>query len=153
MRTATKFSIRRRRACRTEAQRRRAFSLLEVMIAIGIFFLAVFAILSLVSQSLANARRLQRPLVDAGPVLANYANTNILVEGTYSGSMAEILGDPYRNYSWTVDIREVATNKLFSVECAVQERGSREIISDMTTLFYRPQSPAGSLDGGNFIHQ
>jgi hypothetical protein len=35
----------------------------------------------------------------------------------------------------------------------VQERGSREIISDMTTLFYRPQSPDGSLDGGNFIHQ
>ena len=47
--------------------RRRAFSLLEVMIAIAIFFLSVFAILSLVSQSLSNARRLQRPQVDASP--------------------------------------------------------------------------------------
>jgi hypothetical protein len=131
---------------------RRAFSLLEVMIAIGIFFLAVFAILSLVSQSLANARRLQRPLVDAGPVLATYAATNMLVEGTYSGSMEEILGKPYRDYNWTADIREVATNKLFSVECVIQERGSRDIISDLTTVFYRPQSPAGSMEGANFVH-
>ena len=152
MKTKTNFSVH-DRAGRAEAKRRRGFSLLEVMIAIGIFFLAVFAILSLVSQSLANARRLQRPLVDAGPVLATYANTNILVEGTYPGSMEDILGKPYRDYSYTVEIREVATNKLFSVECAVQERGSREIISDMTTLFYRPQSPSGSMDGGNFIRR
>jgi Tfp pilus assembly protein PilV len=131
----------------------RAFSLLEVMIAIGIFFLAVFSILSLVSSTLANARRLQRPQVDAGPVLATYAATNSLVEGTYSGSLADMLGDTYRDYYWTAQITEVATNKLFSVECAVQERGNREIISDLTTVLYRPQSPAGSMDGGNFIHK
>ena len=35
---------------RAEKRGCRAFSLLEVMIAIGIFFMAVFAILSLVSQ-------------------------------------------------------------------------------------------------------
>jgi len=135
------------------ARCRRAFSLLEVMIAIGIFFLAVFSILSLVSSTLANARRLQRPQVDAGPVLATYAATNSLVEGTYSGSLADMLGDTYRDYYWTAQITEVATNKLFSVECAVQERGNREIISDLTTVLYRPQSPAGSMDGGNFIHK
>ena len=135
------------------ARRRRAFSLLEVMIAIGIFFLAVFAILSLVSQSLANARRLQRPLVDASAVLATYAATNILVEGTYSGNLSEMLGDAYRNYSWTADVREVASNKLFGVECVVQERGNREIISDLSTVLYRPKSPAGSLDGGNFTRK
>ena len=135
------------------ARRRRAFSLLEVMIAIGIFFLAVFAILSLVSQSLANARRLQRPLVDASPVLATYAATNILIEGTYSGNLSEILGDAYRDYFWTAEIREVATNKLFGVECAVQVRGNREIVSDLSTVLYRPQSPAGSMEGGNFIRR
>ena len=127
--------------------RRRAFSLLEVMIAVGIFFLAVFAILSLVSSSLSNSRRLQRPQVDASPVLATYAATNILVEGTYSGNLSDILGDAYRDYNWTAQIIEVATNKLFSVECAVQVRGNRDIISDLSTVFYRPQSPAGSLDG------
>ena len=133
--------------------RRRAFSLLEVMIAVGIFFLAVFAILSLVSSSLSNSRRLQRPQVDASPVLATYAATNILVEGTYSGNLSDILGDAYRDYNWTAQIIEVASNKLFSVECAVQVRGNRDIISDLSTVFYRPQSPAGSLDGGNFIHR
>jgi len=143
----------RRRACRAEAQHRRAFSLLEVMIAIAIFFLAAFAILSLVSSSLSNARRLQRPLVDAGPVLATISNTNILIEGTYSGNMSDILGDAYRDYNWTADIEEVATNKLLSLECAVQYRGAREPVSDLTTLLYRPQSPAGSMEGANFVHK
>ena len=135
------------------AARRRAFSLLEVMIAIGIFFLAVFAILSLVSSSLGNARRLQRPQVDASPVLATYAATNSLVEGTYNGSLGDILGDAYRDYNWTAVITEVATNKLFSVDCAIEERGSPAIISDLSTVLYRPQSPAGSLEGANFVHR
>ena len=141
------------RACRAEAKRRRAFSLLEVMIAIGIFFLAVFAILSLVSQSLANARRLQRPQVDASAVLAHYASTNILIEGTYSGNLSDLLGKAYRDYNWTAEIREVATNHLYQVEAIVQANGNREIISDLSTTLYRPQSPPGSLDGGNFIRR
>jgi hypothetical protein len=47
----------------------------------------------------------------------------------------------------------VSTNKLFRVECVVQSNNGKEIISDLSTLLYRPQSPAGSLDGGNFIHK
>lgn len=132
---------------------RRGFSLLEVMIAIGIFFVAVFAILSLVSQTLANARRLQRPQVDASAVLANYANTNILIEGTYSGNLSDLLGKPYHDYTWTAEITEVATNHLYQVEAVVQAYGNHEIVSDLSTVLYRPQSPAGSLDGGNFIHR
>ena len=143
----------RQRAGRVAATRRCAFSLLEVMIAAGLFFLAVFAILSLVSQTLNNARRLQRPQVDASPVLAYYSATNILVEGTYSGSLGDLLGSAYRDYRWTASIDEVATNKLFRVECMIQPYYGNEIISDLTTLMYRPQSPAGSLDGGNFIHK
>jgi prepilin-type N-terminal cleavage/methylation domain-containing protein len=134
--------------------RRRAFSLLEVMIAIAIFFLAAFAILNLVSSSLANARRLQRPLVDAGPVLAAYVATNSsVVEGTVSGSLSEYLGKKYDGYSYTLESVEVETNHLYKVECMVQPNGSREIISDLTTLLYAPHSPPGSLDGGNFIHK
>lgn len=131
---------------------RRAFSLLEVMIAAAMFFLAVFAILGLVSQTLANARRLQRPQVDASAVLAQFASSNQLVEATYTGNLSELLGPAYREYKWTAEITEVATNKLFGVECVVQA-GSREVISDMTTVFYRPQSPAGSLEGANFIRK
>ena len=67
----------------------RAFSLLEVMIAIAIFFVASYAILGLISSSLDNVRRLQRPSVDASPVLARFAATNSLVEGTYSGNLGD----------------------------------------------------------------
>lgn len=148
------FSSIRRRAGRVEARRRRAFSLLEVMIASAMFFLGVFAILGLVSASLGNARRLQRPQVDASPVLAQFAATNKLVAGTYTGNLSELLGKNYNDYRWTAEVTEVATNKLFSVECVVQPNyGGKEIISDLTTLFFRPDSPPGSLDGGNFIHK
>ncbi len=132
-------------------QRRRAFSLLEVMIAIAIFCVSAFAILGLISSSLNNVRRLQRPLVDAGPVLARYAATNILVEGSYRGNLGdpELLGKAYRDYNWAAEIVEVGSNHLYSVECVIQPAyGSREIISDMTTILYKPHSPPGSLDGG-----
>ena len=149
----TNHPARKPRACRTEAQRRRAFTLLEVIIAAALFFFAVFAILGLISSLLGNARRLHNPQVDASAVLAQYASTNILVEGTYNGDLGDMLGKTYEHYNWTAEITEVATNRLFLVECAIQENGSREIISDMSTLLFRPQSPPGSLDGGNFIHK
>ena len=130
------------RACR------HGFSLLEVMIAIGVFFIGVFAILGLVSSSLENARRLQRPLVDAGAVVSWLSTTNQLVEGTYTVNLGDLLGDAYDGYDCTYDVREVGTNKLFQVGFIVQSTtGNHEIISSMTNLFYAPQSPAGSLDG------
>jgi hypothetical protein len=129
----------------------RAFSLLEVMIAIAIFFVAAFAILGLISSSLDNVRRLQRPTVDASPVLARYAATNRLVEGTYQGNLGdpELLGKEYRDYNWLAEVVEVASNHLYSVRCVITpSNGRHEIISDLTTVLYKPQSPPGSLDGG-----
>ena len=137
-------------------RRCRAFSLLEVMIAIGIFFLAVFAILSLVSQSLANARRLQRPLVDASSEMAKWAATNILIEGVYQGSLGDSdhLGKAYSDYSYTTEIIETGSNHLYTVRSVIQlNTGNREIISDLTELRYAPKSPPGSLDGGNFTRR
>ena len=128
-----------------------AFTLLEVMIAIGIFFIASFAILGLISTSLQNVRRLQRPSVDASPVLARFAATNSLVEGVYNGSLGdpELLGKDYRDYNWTAEIVEVASNRLFGVTCIIRPaNGRHEVISQMSTVLYRPQSPPGSLDGG-----
>lgn len=58
-----------------------AFSLLEVMIACGILFMAVFTILALVSSTLRNARSLRRVEVDAGMVAAQMFKTNRLSEG------------------------------------------------------------------------
>ena len=51
---------------RREQKNSRAFTLLEVMIAAGIFFMAIFAILALVSSNLKNARLIQKSHVDAG---------------------------------------------------------------------------------------
>ena len=124
------------------------FSLLEVMIAVGVFFLGVFTILALVSSSLENARRLQRPLVDAGAVASWLSATNRLVEGTYSVNLGELLGDTYSGYDCTYEVQEVAPNKLFQVAYVLQSTtGNRELIFSMTNLFFSPQSPAGSLDG------
>jgi hypothetical protein len=125
------------------ANGRRAFTLLEVMIASGIFFMAVFVILSLVSSSLESARRLQRPLVDAGMIASELSLTNQLVEGEQSGDF----GDAYPGYSWTAVITEVQTNKLFEVDYVVQRDDDRTVVQKMSVLFFRPQSPAGSLDG------
>ena len=132
---------------------RRAFSLLEVMIAIGILFVGTFAILSLISSSLNNLRRLQRPLVDASALVSQLSLTNQLIEGTYSGNLGDVLGKAYNEYKWTGVITEVASNHLYQADYVIQyANGSRDVLSRTTTLLYRPQSPPGSLDGGNFIH-
>ncbi len=121
---------------------RQAFSLMEVMIAIGIFFMCIFVILSLVSNSLQNARRLQRPMVDAAMLASELSLTNQIVEEAQSGDFGKV----YPGYTWTADINEVLTNRLFQVDYVVQN-SDKEIVQKMSVLFYRPQSPAGSLDG------
>jgi len=131
---------------------RGGFTLLEVMFAVVAFCTASFAILALVSQSLDTARRLQRPMVDAGLVAAELSITNQFIEGTKSGDLGKLLGDEYKGYTWAYDIEEAETNKLFSAVIVIQRGGgSGPIVSKATMLFYRPDSPAGSLDGGNFI--
>jgi Tfp pilus assembly protein PilV len=133
---------------RRRGRDQRAFSLLEVMIAIGIFFMAVFAILGLVSSSLENVRRLQRPIVDANPVAGYLLQTNMLVEGVYEADLGDFLGNAYKGYRVTYDVRECETNKLFNVDFIVQSPDhGRPVVSKMTAKYYKPQSPAGSLDG------
>jgi Tfp pilus assembly protein PilV len=141
MKTELKIGMRRRRE-------QRAFSLLEVMIAIGIFFMAVFAILGLVSSSLENVRRLQRPIVNANPVAGYLSQTNLLVEGVYEADLSEFLGNAYQGYRVTYAVQEVETNKFFQVDFVVQspDRG-QAVVSKMTAMYFKPQSPAGSLDG------
>jgi type II secretory pathway pseudopilin PulG len=131
---------------------RRAFTLIEVMIAIAILFVGTFAILGLISSSLGNARRLQRPLVDASAIVSQLTMTNQIVEGTFSGNLGDVLGKTYQDYNYAEAITEEQSNKLFKVDVMIYNaHGDRAAVSRTTTLLYRPQSPAGSLDGGNFI--
>ena len=130
---------------------RRAFSLLEVMIAIAVFFVGAFSVLCLISSSLNNVRRLQRPTVDASPVLDYWSTTNDLKESHYHGSLGEeyLLGKEYRGYDWDLDVTEIATNHLYQLDCYITiTAGKPEVISHMSTVLYRPQSHAGTLDGG-----
>jgi Tfp pilus assembly protein PilV len=131
------------RACHAAASHKRAFTLIEVMIAIGIFFMAVFVILALVSSSLANARQLQRPMVDAAMIASELSITNQLAEGSSSGDF----GKAYPGYSWAATTTEIMTNKLFQVDYIVQRDDNKTVMQKMSVLFFRPQSSAGVLDG------
>jgi hypothetical protein len=118
--------------------RRAAFSLLEVMIACGIFFMAIFAILGLISTILRNARGLRRVDVDAGMVAAQVCKTNKLFEGTESGDF----GNLYPDYSWETYTSEVATNHLFQVDITVRRRGLQNPADTMSIWVYAPESPS-----------
>src|SRR5690242_19208528 len=101
---------------------RRAFTLVEVMIACGIFFMATFSILALVSNSLRNARALQQHAdVDAGMAAAlvtQSLKTNKLSEVSLSGDF----GEAYPDFSWQAEVNEYATNGLLEVNVLVNRR-------------------------------
>jgi hypothetical protein len=121
-----------------------AFTLLEVMIAMGIFFMCIFAILGLVSANLRNARLLQRPVVDASMLIAELSQTNKLVEGVETGDF----GDLYPGYRWTREINQVKTNGLFQVDFVVTPPAhDTRIDTHMSVLLWRPDSAAGKAFG------
>ena len=130
-----------------------AFSLLEVIVAIAIFFAAAFSILTVVSGALKNAQLLQRPQVDAAAIASYYSTTNKIVEGTDSGDLGELLGDTYRGYTWESTSREVFSNKLFQVDFTIYSPApGHPVFSQISARFFRPQSPAGGLDSGLGFH-
>jgi hypothetical protein len=130
-------------------QSRAAFSLIEVMIAIGILFICMFAILGVVSQGLRGARMLQRPDVDAGSVAAYFSITNKHEEIVESGSFDD-LGDfpqSYNDYSWERECMEVGTNGLWKEIIIVTYRPNGNPVSSLERLVYDPASK-GALSGG-----
>ena len=120
---------------------RRAFTLIEVMIAGGILFMCLFVILALLSNTLNNARNLQHQRVDAGMLAAQLSLTNRLNEGSESGDFSDF-GDMYPDYRWERKITEVDTNGLFEVDFTVERRsGDHPVTSHMSILLFRPDSP------------
>ena len=116
------------------------FSLLEVMIAMGIFFVSIFAILQLTSQNLEAARRLQRIDVDITTLAAQLSLTNRLEEGFESGDFGELFPD----HLWSRTITEVSSNGLFRVDFTAYEptRNRKAPLTErhLTILLYRPDS-------------
>jgi hypothetical protein len=124
-----------------------AFTLMEVMIACGIFFMAVFAILALVSNTLRNAQRLRRVEVDAGIVCAQLFRTNRLTEGIESGDLTDF---GYPDYTWQTEAHEheLFTNGLWQVEIILRKHGVHEPIDSRSIWIYSPDSSQGRFGQG-----
>jgi len=119
-----------------------AFTLLEVMIALAIFFMAVFAILQSVSQSLGAARSLQQKWPDPRALLAELSLTNKLEEGTVEGDF----GDLHPDFTWTRDIYLVRTNGLFQIDYTITRvTGNRPLEWKTSALLWRPDSQVSTF--------
>lgn len=118
---------------------RAAFTLVEVVIASGIFCMCIFAILGVMSQGLRSANSLRSSGPTAGMVMADYSMTsatNRIEEGSDSGAF----GDAYPEYQWLRDVTSWGSNGLFKVDVVVTRKG--HIDSTLTSYIYRPnQSP------------
>lgn len=123
----------------------RAFTLLEVMIAVAVFFMCAFAVMAVISQNLAAARRLQKTHVTAASLAAGLTLSNRLEEGLESGDLSEMFGDLYRGYRWEREISLAGTNGLFQVDFAIWN--GKELESSMSILLYRPDSVVNAMQG------
>ena len=92
------------------------FSLLEVMIAIGIFFTSVFLILELTSQHLRTARIMQTMDVDRSSLPALLSMTNFLEIGPLPIDIKMAYEDSHPGVTVDGMIEEAATNGLFRVD-------------------------------------
>ena len=97
----------------------RGFSLLEVMIAIGIFFTSVFLILELTSQHLRTARIMQTMDVDRSSLPALLSMTNFLEIGPLPIDIKMAYEDSHPGVTVDGMIEEAATNGLFRVDYTI----------------------------------
>jgi hypothetical protein len=116
------------------------FTLLEVMIAVGILFMCLFAVLALTANSLASARKIQQHRdLDAGSFVGFFyvqlANTNRIDEGP-----ADIdLGDSFPGFKTALDCEKAGTNGLWDIEYDVAEP-TRHAEVHGHFLLYNPNS-------------
>jgi Tfp pilus assembly protein PilV len=140
----------RRATCRTSSGtdshvrrgRATAFTLMEVMIAMAIFFMAVFAILELVSSNLRNARLLETQRVDCGPMIADLSQATQLEEGTTNSDFGKL----FPGYTVEQDIlsaRDIiplaGTNVLFHV-WYILKHPDGTIETNIEALMWKPLS-------------
>lgn len=133
----------------------RAFTLIEVMIALAIFFMAVFAILGLVSQLLQNARAFQNK--KAPPISLVHAwktsMTNRVSEGEQSYEFSDIssdLGDLYRDYNFVITSEPDLdmTNGLWDVTYQIFNRRTHQEESKLFTFYWDPNTQTRHVGEG-----
>ena len=124
------------------ATRPRAFTLIEVMIAVTIFFMAMFTILGVLAASLHAASILKSSAPTADMVAGQLSLTNKLEEGTLSGDFGEI--PIYDGYRWMAGVSLAATNGLYQVEIAVLNP-SGQVDSTLNILLYKPDTQGNHM--------
>ncbi|TSA41124.1 MAG: prepilin-type N-terminal cleavage/methylation domain-containing protein [Verrucomicrobiales bacterium] len=130
-----------------------AFSLIEVMVALAIFFMAVFAILGLMSTLLQNARIFQKVKPPEARMVFVYetSTTNNGTLGTKEYDFSEMadFGDQYRDYSARVVLEEneTYTNGLCDMTCIVINRRTGREESFFFTHVYYPNVNGKRLNG------
>jgi Tfp pilus assembly protein PilV len=119
-----------------------AFTLIEVMLAITIFCMAMFAILGVLGSGVRAATLLRNNGPTAGMILAEISATNKLEEGSQPVSFDDV--PLYKDYRPECQVREVATNGLFEVDVVVYD-SSGNAFSTLSALLYRPDSKNGQM--------
>jgi Prokaryotic N-terminal methylation motif len=124
--------------------RQDAFTLLEVMIAVGILFMCLFAVLALTSNSLASARKLQQHrTIDtgtvAGLIYVQVSNTNQVAEGSVDVDLEEM----YPGCKCDADLTQIASNGLCQIDFLVQRGQHLELQSHF--LMYVPNLKQGGI--------
>jgi type II secretion system protein I len=122
-----------------------AFTLMEVMIAIAIFFMAMFTILGVLSSSLHAASILRNRGPTAGMVAGQItlsSLTNNMEEGNDAGDFGDV--PIYEGYRWVSETTEAATNGLWRVDIEVINPNGRPD-SVLSILLYRPNAKSSRL--------
>jgi len=109
-----------------------AFTLVEVVIASGIFFAGMFSILSLLSQGLKAAAKLRKDAPTAGMVAADFVSTTNEIE---EGRVEDSFGDYYQGYRWAREVILI-TNGMYEVDVVVTKNGNLD--SALTTYLCVP---------------
>lgn len=123
---------------------RAGFTLLEVMIAVGVLFMCLFAVLALLSNSLASARKLQQHRdIDtgsiAGLIYVQLVNTNSLNEGPVDVDLEEM----YPGSKCRAELSQVGTNGLCQVDFDVERNQKVEAKAEF--YIYLPNMKTGGI--------
>ena len=124
--------------------KQRAFTLLEVMIAVAVLFMCLFGVLALLANSLASARKLQQHRdIDtgtvAGLIYVQLVNTNSLNEGPIDVDLEEM----FPGSKCVADLTEIGTNGLCQVDFEVERNSRLEVQSHF--LVYLPSMKTGGI--------
>lgn len=141
------------RRFRYEQRRTASFTLIEVVVAMALFFAAGFALLNLIGTNLRILRSLYVPHPDMGSVATELTlalQTNRDLEAlTLSGDF----GDVFPGATWDAQLTVLATNSgvwgrtpggLYQVNLSLRWKGGKAVQSQNSTFWiYLPRGPGG----------